>query len=246
MRHHRYNPDFKFVVEPESFNKYFDKKEFSESCGKMTSSPVFKIMTMTEERCAQLNQGKTDQITDTLTQIVTDFSLPEKSAGVEDRKRGLMIKRAVGDLYYKLVGYREGEQVKKFLAGKSPEFRKMVREAERYANTFDVPNEQDAMRVFASVLDYQKGRESSRGSGENARDFNNSMELAKAVVQGRGAEKYLQEQIDYVNQKRGIDPKDLQNRDRIKLQNIESAIDRRDELENPKPKTIGKGKGIGV
>ena len=157
-----------------------------------------------------------------------------------------MIKRAVGDLYYKLVGYREGEQVKKFLAGKSPEFRKMVREAERYANTFDVPNEQDAMRVFASVLDYQKGRESSRGSGENARDFNNSMELAKAVVQGRGAEKYLQEQIDYVNQKRGIDPKDLQNRDRIKLQNIESAIDRRDELENPKPKTIGKGKGIGV
>ena len=71
-------------------------------------------------------------------------------------------------------------------------------------------------------------------------------ELAKAVVQGRGAEKYLQEQIDYVNQKRGIDPKDLQNRDRIKLQNIESAIDRRDELENPKPKTIGKGKGIGV
>ena len=59
-------------------------------------------------------------------------------------------------------------------------------------------------------------------------------------------EKYLQEQIDYVNQKRGIDPKDLQNRDRIKLQNIESAIDRRDELENPKPKTIGKGKGVGV
>ena len=235
-----------YIMGTESINKYFDKKEFSESCGKMTSSPVFKIMTMTEERCAQLNQGKTDQITDTLTQIVTDFSLPEKSAGVEDRKRGLMIKRAVGDLYYKLVGYREGEQVKKFLAGKSPEFRKMVREAERYANTFDVPNEQDAMRVFASVLDYQKGRESSRGSGENARDFNNSMELAKAVVQGRGAEKYLQEQIDYVNQKRGIDPKDLQNRDRIKLQNIESAIDRRDELENPKPKTIGKGKGIGV
>ena len=26
MRHHRYNPDFKFVVDPEDFSKYSDKE----------------------------------------------------------------------------------------------------------------------------------------------------------------------------------------------------------------------------
>lgn len=26
MKHHRYNPDFKFVVDPEDFNKYSDKE----------------------------------------------------------------------------------------------------------------------------------------------------------------------------------------------------------------------------
>ena len=26
MRHHRYNPDFRFIVEPESFNKYTDRE----------------------------------------------------------------------------------------------------------------------------------------------------------------------------------------------------------------------------
>ena len=26
MRHHMYNPDFKFVVEPEHFNKYTDRE----------------------------------------------------------------------------------------------------------------------------------------------------------------------------------------------------------------------------
>ena len=26
MRHHRYNPDFPFVVEPESFDKYTDRE----------------------------------------------------------------------------------------------------------------------------------------------------------------------------------------------------------------------------
>ena len=31
MRHHLYNPDFKFVVEPESFDKYTDR-EFLQYC----------------------------------------------------------------------------------------------------------------------------------------------------------------------------------------------------------------------
>ena len=26
MRHHKYNPNFEFVVEPEDFNKYSDKE----------------------------------------------------------------------------------------------------------------------------------------------------------------------------------------------------------------------------
>ena len=31
MRHHRYNPDFKFAVSPEEFNKYSDR-EFLQYC----------------------------------------------------------------------------------------------------------------------------------------------------------------------------------------------------------------------
>ena len=44
------------------------------------------------------------------------------------------------------------------------------------------------------------------------------------LVQGTPAEKYLQEQIDYVNQARGIDPAS-ESPKKVKLENIPSALD---------------------
>ena len=86
------------------------------------------------------------------------------------------------------------------------------------------------MRVFASVLDYQKGKEEERGTPSGVRSFNTSMKLAKAVVQGTQAEEYLKEQIDYVNQKRGLE-EGAESSKRIRLENIPSAIDQRKERE---------------
>ena len=109
----------------------------------------------------------------------------------------------------------------------------MVRAAERYIDKkYEVPDASDAMDVFSAVIDYQKGKETKRGSTAGKEAFNTSMELAKAVVQGTGAEKYLQEQVDYVNQKRGIAP-NQQHRNKIIMNDIPSAIDKRKAIEAP-------------
>lgn len=42
MRHHRYNPDFKFVVEPESFDKYTDRELLQYCLGAAMYMPGFK------------------------------------------------------------------------------------------------------------------------------------------------------------------------------------------------------------
>ncbi len=42
MRHHMYNPDFKFVVEPEHFNKYTDRELLQYCLGATMYMPGFK------------------------------------------------------------------------------------------------------------------------------------------------------------------------------------------------------------
>ena len=42
MRHHLYNPDFKFVVEPESFNKYTDRELLQYCLGAAMYMPGYK------------------------------------------------------------------------------------------------------------------------------------------------------------------------------------------------------------
>ena len=42
MRHHRYNPDFKFIVEPESFDKYTDRELLQYCLGATMYMPGFK------------------------------------------------------------------------------------------------------------------------------------------------------------------------------------------------------------
>ena len=43
MRHHLYNPDFKFVVEPESFNKYTDRELLQYCLGATMYMPARRI-----------------------------------------------------------------------------------------------------------------------------------------------------------------------------------------------------------
>jgi len=45
MRHHRYNPDFKFIVEPESFNKYTERELLQFCLGATMYMPGFKDFT---------------------------------------------------------------------------------------------------------------------------------------------------------------------------------------------------------
>lgn len=42
MRHHMYNPGFKFVVEPEHFNKYTDRELLQYCLGATMYMPGFK------------------------------------------------------------------------------------------------------------------------------------------------------------------------------------------------------------
>ena len=45
MRHHRYNPDFKFVIEPEDFDKYSDKELLQYCLGSTMYMPGTKDFT---------------------------------------------------------------------------------------------------------------------------------------------------------------------------------------------------------
>ncbi|MEO3194453.1 hypothetical protein ABHC69_20310, partial [Parabacteroides distasonis] len=45
MRHHLYNPGFKFVVEPEHFNKYTDRELLQYCLGATMYMPGFKDFT---------------------------------------------------------------------------------------------------------------------------------------------------------------------------------------------------------
>ena len=45
MRHHRYNPDFRFIVEPESFNKYTDRELLQYCLGATMYMPGYKNFT---------------------------------------------------------------------------------------------------------------------------------------------------------------------------------------------------------
>lgn len=45
MRHHMYNPGFKFVVEPEHFNKYTDRELLQYCLGATMYMPGFKNFT---------------------------------------------------------------------------------------------------------------------------------------------------------------------------------------------------------
>ena len=42
MRHHRYNPDFEFVVEPESFDKYTERELLQYCLGATMYMPGYK------------------------------------------------------------------------------------------------------------------------------------------------------------------------------------------------------------
>ena len=42
MRHHLYNPDFKFIVEPEHFDKYTDRELLQYCLGAAMYMPGFK------------------------------------------------------------------------------------------------------------------------------------------------------------------------------------------------------------
>ena len=44
MRHHRYNPDFQFIVEPESFNKYTEQELLQYCLGATMYMPGFKTL----------------------------------------------------------------------------------------------------------------------------------------------------------------------------------------------------------
>ena len=221
-----------FKMSREKSNTSFKRNDFEEEKKITGRDPLFKIMTMTPERCSILNAGKPDQIRETMTQVARDFTIPA-APGKNNHAQVRLVQRSVEDLYKKLTGGRKGEALDKFLSDRSPEFRKMVRAAERYIDKkYEVPDASDAMNVFSAVIDYQKGKETKRGSTAGKEAFNTSMELAKAVVQGTGAEKYLQEQVDYVNQKRGIAP-NQQHRNKIIMNDIPSAIDKRKAIEAP-------------
>ena len=208
-------------------DKTFKSEAFENAVRDAGRNPVFKIMTMDSTRTALLNRNDFEAISGTMEQIITDFT-PKSVNRREDRKNGDLTKHAVIDLYQKLVGNREGEELDKYLSRQSKEFRAMVKSAEKFASKDGNPNEDDAMEVFAAVLDYQNGNEVPKNSAAKA-SFDTSMELAKAVVQGTGAKKYLQEQINYVNAKREVDPRSK----KLTYDGIHSAIDARKEKNEP-------------
>ena len=213
-----------YILAGQTSNTAFDQSRFNEEYQATGKSPMLKIMTMTPARCQVLNAGNYDSMTDSFKEVMTDFSRTLEN-GQLDRKEVRQTQKAVYKIYHKLTKGKEGEDLDKFLSGCSAEYRHMVRTAENYAKKRIPPDATEAMAVFSSVLDYQKGKE-KRGSSAAERSFNESMELAKAVVQGSKAEKYLQDQVDYVNKKRGIDPQVSNHRDRITVEKIDSALDK--------------------
>ncbi len=218
-----------FKLGSESLNPRFDRNDFEETYKGVGSDPMFKLMTMNSERASLLNRGDHEGVMNTMQTIVSDFT-PASEGQKLTRQQAKLVQRTVSDLYTELTGGRKGEDLDKFLSGRSREYRNMVYQAKNFMKKYEVPNAEDAMMVFTSVLDYQKGKEEERSTPSGIRSFNVSMKLAKAVVQGTAAEKYLKEQIDYVNQKRGL-AEGAESPKRIRFEDIPSALDQRKERE---------------
>ncbi len=74
------------------------------------------------------------------------------------------------------------------------------------------------------------------------------MELMKIVTEGTKAQKYLKEQIDIINQKRGIGPEKVQNKKRLDIEKVYSWKDHflGDLIEeNKQRENAEKAKGAG-
>ena len=223
-------------------NRPFEKDRFYESMQDNAADPMYKMFTMDPQRAAWLNKGDMNAVNNITQNLLKDFSPKEEGRKVRDREAKLS-RRAVAEIYKELTGGREDEELENYLDQKGPEFRRMVRAAEYYANKYERPNADDTMQLFTSVIDYQNGMENAKGRADR-RDFDASMKLAKAAVEGTcGADKYLKEQIAYVNQKRGI-AENVQSPRKISYENIPSAITQQKQTEAEAAQKEAQKKGL--
>ena len=105
-----------------------------------------------------------------------------------------------------LKNYREKRRLAEVVKH-GPKYRKMVEAVEAAKGKKDL-QEGDLIRTVNAIIDYQTGKEKGFfSSGKNQR-FNDSMTMLGELTVGTEAEKYFQQQLDKVNQARGLQPGD--------------------------------------
>ena len=203
----------------ESKDSKFDQAAYENLYQNIDHAPLFQLMTMNEQRLNILNAGSPSEAIDTMQQITTDFAPKEKpKGGVEaDRK---VTRQALTEVYYRLTDGLDGKKAQKYLEGKDPAYRRMAKEVESFLEEDFSLKPVHAMSLFSAAREYQKGREKDTDEA-----FETSMELMKIVTEGTKAEKYLKEQIDIINQKRGIGPEQVQNKKRLDIEKVYSWKD---------------------
>ena len=90
---------------------------------------------------------------------------------------------------------------------RGPKFRKMVEAVEAAKGKKDL-QAGDLIRTVNAIIDYQTGKEKGFFSSEKNQRFNDSMAVLGELTVGTEAEKYFQQQLDKVNQARGLQPDD--------------------------------------
>ncbi|MBR6898460.1 MAG: hypothetical protein IKN24_09875 [Lachnospiraceae bacterium] len=96
------------------------------------------------------------------------------------------------------------EYMKKKVAGRSPEYRKMVKAAENFIKKGENADYVDLAEVIDTVIDYQSDKMGGSVFPSRNERFENSMKLLGSAVSGTTLETYLNQQVLKKNEARGI------------------------------------------
>ncbi|MBR6897118.1 MAG: hypothetical protein IKN24_03000 [Lachnospiraceae bacterium] len=132
---------------------------------------------------------------DNYTNLAKNVSVSESKVGME----------ALKILYEKLLGPNPNDpkKYKKYLAGRSPEYRRMVNAVGSLINKGDSATQLDRVKTLGTVLKYQEGKEQIRTFKGGRERFDLSMQVGLAVTRGTPAAKIFDAHIDDINEMRG-------------------------------------------
>lgn len=156
----------------------FDRKVLENKAAAYMKNPAFRLAMKDEALMKKVAQGDTQSLAKSVQKMQEDF------------ENGLMIGSS----------FRESRERLNDME-LSPAGQKMV----VYAEEIDANRPEECIALVDSILDFQNENMSEK-TGPNAEAVNESLKLLGECVDGTDAEHYLHEQLQKVNEARGLQP----------------------------------------